>query len=98
MNYIREINAFYAHLSTNEVSSRAILVWNALMQISNRNMWRTHLNIPMTALMNLTSLSRSSVYRALDELMALDRVQIKSRRGNRSAHYILLPFYPQAAP
>ena len=92
MNYIREINAFCAWLMTNELSSSAILVWYALMQLFSRSVWKDTLTIPYSALMTLTSLSRSTVYRALDELYCANRIWYEPRRGNQRPRFKMLPF------
>lgn len=93
MNYIKEINSFYDWLEINSVSDSAITLWYALMHINNKSGWKGEFTVAISTLMGKTSLSKSSVIRARNQLKQLGRIDFKERKGNQSCAYSLIAFH-----
>lgn len=92
MNYVREINAFYDWLETNSLSVSAVALWHALMHMCNKCGWTTEFAVATSVLAIKTGLSERSIYNARNELQQRGRIIWKSRKGNQSAVYTILPF------
>lgn len=92
MDYIKEINAFYDWLETNSLSSSAIVLWHALMAINNKCGWITEFAAATSVLEIKTGLTRRTIERARNELKQKGRINWKSRKGNQSAVYTIIPF------
>ena len=92
MNYIKEINAFYDWLETNTVSDSAIALWHALMHINNKAGWIPEFAVAISTLETKTGLKKDAVIRARHRLQQLNRITFKSRSGQQSAIYKILPF------
>jgi hypothetical protein len=87
MNYIREINAFYDWLETNELSVSAISLWYALMHINNKTGWKNEFTVALSVLSIKSGLSPRAVTNARKELTEKGRIKWKSRNGNQAAEY-----------
>lgn len=87
MNYIREINAFYDWLETNELSVSAISLWYALMHINNKTGWKNEFTVALSVLSIKTGLSSRAVTNARKELTEKGRIKWESRNGNQAAQY-----------
>lgn len=92
MNYIREINAFYDWLETNTISDSAISLWHALMHINNKSGWKTEFAVAISTLETKTGLKKDAVIRARNRLQQVGRITFKSRNGQQSAIYTIVPF------
>lgn len=92
MNYIREINAFYDWLETNSISDSAIVLWHALMHISNRAGWITEFAVALSTLETKTGLKKDAIIRARNRLQQVGRIGFQSRNGQQSAIYSIKPF------
>lgn len=91
MNYIKELNAFYDWLETNSLSTSAIALWHALMHVNNRAGWIEEFGVATSVLCAKTGLSDRTVRNARNELKQKGRIEWKSRRGNQSAVYKIIP-------
>lgn len=87
MNYIREINAFYDWLETNELSVSAISLWYALMHINNKTGWKNEFTVALSVLSIKSGLSSRAVTNARKELTEKGRIKWESRNGNQAAQY-----------
>jgi len=87
MNYIREINAFYDWLETNELSVSAISLWYALMHINNKTGWKNEFTVALSVLSIKSGLSPRAVTNARKELAEKGRIKWESRNGNQAAQY-----------
>lgn len=87
MNYIREINAFYDWLETNELSTSAISLWYALMHINNKTGWKNEFTVALSVLSIKSGLSSRAVTNARKELTEKGRIKWESRNGNQAAKY-----------
>jgi len=87
MNYIREINAFYDWLETNELSTSAISLWYALMHINNKTGWKNEFTVALSVLSIKSGLSPRAVTNARKELTEKGRIKWESRNGNQAAQY-----------
>lgn len=103
MNYITQINGFYIWLETNELSASAINLWHALMHIANKTGWQDNFTVAMSVLEIKTGLQKQAIQRARVQLRDKGRISFKSRSGNQSAVYQLIPisereddFHPQS--
>jgi len=91
MNYIKELNAFYDWLETNSLSTSAIALWHALMHICNKCGWAEEFGVAISTLSVKTGLSRRGVQNARNELQQKGRIKWRSRGGNKSAVYTIIP-------
>lgn len=91
MNYIKEINAFYDWLETNSLSTSGIVLWHALMHINNKAGWIKEFGVATSVLCVKTGLAERTISKARNELKQKGRIDWRSRKGNRSALYIMLP-------
>lgn len=91
MNYIREINAFYDWLETNSLSTSGIALWHALMSIDNKAGWTAEFAVAVSVLCVKTGLASRTIAEARNELKQKNRIDWRSRRGNQSALYRIIP-------
>ena len=92
MNYLREINAFYDWLETNPLPYSAIVLWHALMHTSNRAGWVTEFAVAISTLSTKTGLKKDAIDRARLRLQQSGRINFRSRTGQQSAIYTIIPF------
>lgn len=92
MRYITQINAFYDWLETNKLSTSAIALWHALMHINNKTGWAKEFGVATSVLSVKTGLSKRTIVNARNELKQKGRIEWRSRRGNQSAVYSIIPF------
>lgn len=92
LNYIREINAFYDWLETNTLSDSAINLWHALMHINNKTGWLEEFSVALSTLQLKTGLKKDAVILARKRLQEAGRITSKSRSGQQSAMYSIVPF------
>lgn len=92
MNYISEMNSFYDWLETNSISDSAINLWHALMHINNRAGWITEFAVAISTLETKTGLKKGAILRARLRLQQAGRIDFKSRAGQQSAVYTMIPF------
>lgn len=90
-NYIKEMNDFYDLLELNSISASAIVLWSALMHINNKYRWKREFTVALSTLEVKTSLKRKTIERARNELKQRGLVKWRSRRGNQSAVYEMVP-------
>lgn len=95
MRYIDEINSFHDWLLTNSISSSARLLWFALMHYCNKTGWKREFNVAISALELDTGLSKQSIIRARNALQQSGRIIVRTRKGNQSAIYQMVPFASQ---
>ncbi|WP_249869205.1 DnaD domain protein [Oceanobacillus saliphilus] len=87
MNYIKQVNAFYNHLETNQLTASAANLWHVLMQVNNRAGWRQEFTAAMSMLCYKANLTVSTFKRARNELQEKGYIRVKSRGGSRAASY-----------
>jgi hypothetical protein len=95
MNYIAEINAFYDWLETNSVTDSCIVLWHALMHICNKAGWIPEFAVAISTLEVKTGLKKDAINRARHRLQQAGRIDFKSRTGQLSAVYTIIPFVSQ---
>ncbi|MEA1848980.1 hypothetical protein U9K52_08670 [Chryseobacterium sp. MHB01] len=98
MNYIKEINSFYDWLETNSVSDSVITLWHGLMHINNKTGWKVEFTVAISTLQVKTGLSSASIKRSRNVLAQLGRIKWKSRNGNLSSVYEMIPFAAHSEP
>lgn len=89
MNYIKLINAFYDRLETNPLSTSAIALWHALVNVNNKSGWIKEFTVAVSVLRVKTGLSEKTVTNARNELKQKGYLDFRSRKGNQSAVYLL---------
>lgn len=94
VNYLLEINAFYRWLENHPLSSGAIALWHALMQQWNLSFWEDEFTPALEILCLRSGLSKSSVYRAREELRNAELLQY-SQRKKQATKYELVCFNSQ---
>jgi len=92
LNYIQEINAFYDWLETNPIPDSAIVLWHALMHINNKAGWVPEFAVAISTLSTKTGLKKDAIIRARLRLQQAGRIDFKSRSGQQSAIYKIIPF------
>lgn len=95
MNYLTEIREFYNWLECNPISTSAICLWHAFMNVSNKTGWLEWFTVPVATLELKTGLSRRDVYRARNILKQFGRIEFKERSGSQCAMYKVMPFVCQ---
>ena len=96
MNYIKEINAFYDWLETNSLPNSAIALWHALMHVANKAGWPEEFAVAISTLESKTGLKKDAVIRARNRLQQAGRIKFRSRSGQQSAIYSIIPFEVEA--
>ncbi|WP_099188497.1 DnaD domain protein [Tepidibacter mesophilus] len=92
MNYLKEINAFYDWLETNELSASAVNLWFALMHINNKAGWVETFTVAESTLSIKTRLSGRTIRNARNELKQKERIDFKSRKGGKAPVYKIISF------
>lgn len=92
MNYILEINAFFDWLETNPLPKSANALWHVLMHINNKAKWSKSFEVAILTLVLKTGFKRSELFEARNVLTQKGRITWKSRGGNLSAVYSIIPF------
>jgi hypothetical protein len=95
MNYIQQINAFYDWLETNSIPDSCIVLWHALMHICNKAGWVTEFAVAISTLESKTGMKKDAIIRARQRLKQEGRIGFKSRSGQQSAVYHMIPFESQ---
>ena len=93
MNPLKEINSFYDWLETNSISTSVIALWHALMHINNKAGWIPEFAVAMSVLEMKSGLKKGAIITARLKLQQLGRVDFKSRAGQQSAIYRIIPFH-----
>lgn len=91
MNYIVELNAFYASLLTRPLSSEAQALWNVLMHLFNRAGWPSGLTLTASTLLGFLGYSYATLSRARIELVAAGLLIHRPRPGRSAPYYELQP-------
>lgn len=97
MKYISEINEFYDWLETNNLPKSAIALWHALMHIANKARWPESFAVAISTIESKTGFKRSELFEARNILQQRGRIEWKSRNGNQSAEYKLIPICARIA-
>nr|WP_092075054.1 hypothetical protein [Dendrosporobacter quercicolus]NSL50019.1 hypothetical protein [Dendrosporobacter quercicolus DSM 1736]SDN29896.1 hypothetical protein SAMN04488502_1173 [Dendrosporobacter quercicolus] len=84
VNYIVELNGFYASLLTRPLSSEAQALWGVLMHLFNRAGWPPRLTVAASTLLGFLGYSYTTLSRARGELVAAGLL-IHTPRPGRSA-------------
>ena len=93
MRYIDELNAFNDWLETNEISTSAICLWYALMQIANKTGWKKKFNVANRVLTTKTGgMSIPAIHRARNALQEAGLITFKTHNGKQSTEYQIIPF------
>ncbi|MED4904096.1 DnaD domain-containing protein [Parageobacillus thermoglucosidasius] len=92
MDYEKEIHAFYDWLETNSIPPSAIVLWHALMHISNKAAWATEFAVAKSLLEAKTGLKKDAIYSARNILKQKGRIDFKER-GTRATVYRIIPFH-----
>ena len=96
MDYIKQLNAFYAQMEHNPVSANASALWNALMHICNKTRWLEYYTVANKALEVKSGLEISSLQRARRELINKHLlVYIPGKGRYEAAKYHLPVLYEQ---
>src|SRR5690625_4018750 len=86
MNYIQEINAFYARVETKPLSGSAVCLWQTLMHVNNRAHWVDEFTVAASVLCGKSGLASSTFKRARTELKEKGYIQVTSR-GTKAPIY-----------
>lgn len=91
MNYIAELNSFYARLLTRPLSSEAQALWGVLMHLFNRAGWPPRLTLAASTLLGFLGYSYATLSRARNELVAAGLLVHTPRPGRLAPYYELQP-------
>jgi len=89
MNYIAEINGFYARLLVYPLSSDAQALWGVLMHLCNRAGWPPEFTVASSTLLGLLGYSYSALSRARTELVEAGLITHVPREGRLAPWYRL---------
>lgn len=92
MDYITEIKAFYDWMEANQLKGAEISLWHALMNIANKLRWPEDFSVSISVLKIKTGFGESSIENARNKLQQKGRIRFRSRTGNQSAIYQIIPF------
>ncbi|MEN6565787.1 MAG: hypothetical protein ABFC57_05760 [Veillonellales bacterium] len=92
MNYIAELNGFYARLLTQPLSSDAQALWGVLMHLCNRAGWPERFTVASSTLLGLLGYSYSALSRARTELAEAGIITHTPRPGRLAPYYMLHSF------
>jgi hypothetical protein len=96
VNYITELNGFYARLLTQPLSSDAQALWGVLMHLCNRAGWPPHFTVASSTLLGLLGYSYSALSRARTELVEFGFITHTPRPGRLAPYYTLHSFCGKA--
>ena len=91
MNYIVELNSFYAQLLVRPLSSEAQALWGVLMHLFNRAGWPLRLTVAASTLLGFLGYSYTTLSRARSELVAAGLLIHTPRPGRLAPYYDLQP-------
>lgn len=91
MNYLEEIKSFYVWLETNTLTTPAVALWHALMHTSDRAGCPDEFTIAYSTLSAKTGLKKDAIVRARQALQQSGRINFRSRAGQQSAIYQIIP-------
>ena len=91
MNYIVELNSFYAQLLVRPLSSEAQALWGVLMHLFNRAGWPLRLTVAASTLLGFLGYSYTTLSRARSELVAAGLLIHTPRPGRLAPYYELQP-------
>ncbi len=91
VNYIVELNGFYASLLTRPLSSEAQALWGVLMHLFNRAGWPPRLTLAASTLLGFLGYSYTTLSRARGELVAAGLLIHTPRPGRSAPWYELQP-------
>ena len=91
MNYIVELNSFYAQLLVRPLSSEAQALWGVLMHLFNRACWPLRLTVAASTLLGFLGYSYTTLSRARSELVAAGLLIHTPRPGRLAPYYELQP-------
>lgn len=93
INYLSELNSFHDWLITNpKISTSARYLWISLMHFWNKSRWKTEFNLAISALELDSGLSKPSIIRARNILQQYGLITFRTRPGNQSTVYRMIPF------
>jgi hypothetical protein len=92
MNYITELNCFYARLLIKPLSSDAQALWGVLMHLCNRAGWPPQFTVAGSTLLGLLGFSYSALSRARAELVEAGLITHTPRPGRLAPYYRLHSF------
>lgn len=87
-----EISSFYNWMQTNDIQTKEIVLWHAIMNLSHTAGWVKWACIARSTLESKTGLKKDALYEARDNLEKLGRLEIITGKGNRSPKYRIIPF------
>ena len=91
MNYIVELNSFYAQLLVRPLSSEAQALWGVLMHLFDRAGWPLRLTVAASTLLGFLGYSYTTLSRARSELVAAGLLIHTPRPGRLAPYYELQP-------
>src|SRR5699024_3766662 len=91
MNYIKQINAFYNRTEQEPLTSSGVSLWDALMHINNKALWREAFTASGPVLRLKAGLTESSFKRARKELEEKGYITWKTRGRNLAPIYRITP-------
>ena len=87
-------NRFWEWAEMNELSANGVCLLFAVVQCANRCGWPQELSIPLSKLTAMTHLSRSTLYRAREELAAAGLLRVREGSSARAPLYRLVELAP----
>ena len=98
MNYIAEINAFYAWQVQNPISANAQALWHRLMSYCNAFNWADDFTITNGRLVEDLGISRQELDRVRNVLCQKGIIEYEKGNGNQCGTYKIISFASQETP
>ena len=89
MNYIAEINAFYAKQAAAPLAANTQALWHLMMNISNRAGWPRTVIIPESVLTGTLGISHGAFIQARKELIQAGLILHIQRPGRQAPVYLI---------
>ncbi|WP_174615160.1 DnaD domain-containing protein [Virgibacillus ihumii] len=90
MNYIKEMNAFYHHVTFDPISGGAVALWSTLMHLNNKSGWQETFSVPASLLELLSGVKGTTFKRARRELTECGFIEVTAGKGSKSATYRMI--------
>ncbi len=91
MNYIQQINAFWNHESCDSLTSSAISVYFALLNINNSNKWKTGFRIDLAMVMDMSKIGNlKTLYKQLSLLKDLKLIDYNPAKNQHLPAWVCI--------
>ena len=91
MDYIRQLRGFYSNLNFNKLSTKAMVLYQAILNIADGANWIKELSIANITIMSICNLSIKELQNARNELITKNYIAYKKGRNQNEAPKYYIP-------